>query len=261
MPTQDPSNDWRVKLRRKVWRVVTFLWFWRHLQLSTLRPETPEGEKFAKDLDDLRLKVASLKEETIEHLIGAWKDEHQSLLRDIDTARSRGAQLLAVTGLLTVFVAITSGLPSSGTWRTVTVVAISLLGFFFVGTVWLTYHTIKVAAWEDLIINPLAAQQHGELKAARLDYAQRLLDTSTRLRQRFRATTGYLRDAYLYFAFTTVIVLALLLLKVFAGSAPVSTSSSTERAIPSSTPSLTAIHQWSPTIAPAVLDLDLSSQR
>ncbi len=239
----------RWKERRR--RLLTFLWFFRPVKLpAEIRPGTPESVKFKHDLSDLRDQVGALQPETVDHLIGAWRDEYDELQRDIDGARSRGAQLLAVTGFLSVLVTLTSSSPPTGAGFVMTAVALGLLGFFFAGAVWLTYHTIRVSAWEQVVMNPIPPQSHGELDRARREYASQLLVANSSLRMRLRVPTGYLRDAYAYFAITSVLVLSLVFIHFFTGTPGSSGSGSVVRPTPTASAAPLQTSQPAPTHSP-----------
>jgi hypothetical protein len=217
---------------------------------AEIRTGTPASVKFNHELADLHNQVDALKPETVEHLIGAWRDEYDELQRDIDGVRSRGAQLLAVTGFLSVLVTLTSFSPPSGVAFVVTAVALALLGFFFAGAVWLTYHTIKVASWEQVAVTPIPPQAKGELDRARRKYASQLLDANTRLRMRLRVPTGYLRDAYAYFAITSALVLSLVFIHFFTGTPGSAGSGSTVRSSPTASASSLQTSQPQPNHSP-----------
>jgi hypothetical protein len=242
MPREGDPAGVGQRLTKAPRAIRAFLWFWRRVDLPPeMRPNTSEGKEYEQQMDALCVEVDHLKPETLEFLLPLWRDEYKEIRADIDTLRSRGGQLLAVTGFLTVLVSLSTGLPTTGVQHALAITVLALLAFFFIGTVWLTYHVIRVDVWEQVLANPVPSQPSGEVETARQVYAKQLLKAAGRLRMRMRVPAGYLRDAYRYFALTSVLVLALVCLKygsptsaspVSAGPTPVATPHATPTATP-----------------------------
>src|SRR5580698_5414063 len=102
------------KLALNLAALKNFLWFFRRVeQAPELRSDTAESETYRSEMEDLFNEVGELKPETVDHLIEAWREELASVSSSIDATRARAAQLLAITGFLSVLVSI-STVPALG---------------------------------------------------------------------------------------------------------------------------------------------------
>ena len=159
---------------------------------------------------------------TLDHLISAWRDENLARDADLNSSRSRAGQLLAITGVLGVLATLGAA-PLPENWASaLVIVALVLFLFFYCGTVWLTYHAIKVIEWQVPFANPPVPGTQ-ELQEARRQFAKDLLRAANANKLRLSVPTGYLKDAFRFFAVTSITMAFIVVFRVFATSLPMTT--------------------------------------
>lgn len=197
------------KLARSVWVHVAFF---RPMRFPELDEGTIEHEEWEADFVRLVSGLDSMAEDALRDLLAAKILELGYVREDLNQTRQRAGQLLAVTGVLGVLGSLLPTLPAPFGWAWLKVVILLLIGYFFVGTIWLTIGAIRVSGWETLNtkVPAVGNKQQFDLLCAR---AREAFLAVRNISLRLNGPTGYLKDAYYFFAITAATIAILLLVR------------------------------------------------
>jgi hypothetical protein len=225
--TAAPARPWW----KQLW---DWLDFWSSLPKAKLVDE--DGKREAKQ------KIASLTPQAVKYLVEAWIRQNDELARDLESVRSRGAALLAatgvITGVLTLLVPITASIHASLEPNSLVATALVILaGIAFVvliycalGTVVLAIRSQEVDFWGQA---EMKAQGNQQLSDIEQEYAFSLYVTYTDNIERLKNPVGYLRQAQVYFRLLVFALAGLVVASVLTGALGASTAAQPGSAVTS----------------------------
>ena len=153
-----------------------------------------------------------LKDDTLREIMDAWLLELSHAREDLWQTRQRAGSLLTAAGFLSVIATLVPSSHSGLTLGPLAWLNLALLAYFFIGTVWLTIAAIRVGEWDSLGVRPPEFGRNASRKL-RQERAHQIYIAGRNYRIRLNGPTGYLRDAFTYFAATIVLLFLLVLVR------------------------------------------------
>jgi hypothetical protein len=166
------------KARDVVWEVVRYhLLFFLPVDLPELDSGTPEHQGLEDEFAMVQRNIAACKDDALDYTITGLKEELSRAITDISDVRTRGGQLLTVTGFIALLGTVGSSLPIGKAAQVLTYVLAGLALYALVGTLYLTSQVLRVREWEGTIVKPTS----GTARSLKESNALQLYRICTRL--------------------------------------------------------------------------------
>ena len=199
--------------------------FWRPIALPELTPGTKRYTELQEELDDAAAAVRTLPDDALDEFITEDRAALTTCQTSVSETRSRAAQLLAVTGFITLLASLGTSPPGTAA-GTALMVSVGLLAVYaLVGTMWLTVSAIAVRSWDELVPRAIADDT---ARAMRERYAADVHRVRRKTRIRLERPVGYLRDAYWFFFATVALLVVIVILRFL----PIVQAATTTPAVP-----------------------------
>lgn len=175
-------------------------------------PSTDKGKAWeARFLEDVS-PLVDMHQAALSDLLDAKILELGYFREDLNQTRQRAGQLLAVAGVLGVLASLLPAMPAPFGWIWLKIVILVIIGYFFLGTVWLTIGALRVGGWATLSTLAPPPGKHEQLELLR-GRTREAFHVGRDNRLRMNGPVGYLKDGYYFFAITVAIIAVLLLVR------------------------------------------------